>query len=64
MKRCLFAALLPVAILAPYLTALWLRDDLAWTIHAAAGTVALAAGAGALLAALALPPEPPATLSS
>ena len=60
----LFAALLPVAILAPYLTALWLRYGLAWTVHAAVGTVVLAAGAGALLAALALPDPPPATLST
>lgn len=59
----LFAALLPVAILAPYLIALWLRYGLAWTVHAAAGTVVLAAGAGALLAVLALPEGPPATLS-
>lgn len=58
------AALLPVAILAPYLTSIWLRYGLAWTIHAAVGTVVLAAGAGALLAALALPEGPPATLSA
>lgn len=42
----------------------WLRYGLAWTVHAAVGTVVLAAGAGALLAALALPEEPPATLSA
>lgn len=59
-----FAAILPVAILAPYLTALWLRYGLAWTVHAAVGTVVLAAGAGALLAALALSDPPPATLST
>ena len=59
-----FAALLPVAILAPYLAALWLRFGLAWSVHAAVGTVVLAAGAGALLAALALPEEPPASLSA
>ena len=53
----IFAALLPVAILVPYLGALWLRFGLAWSVHAAVGTVVLAAGAGALLAALAVPEE-------
>lgn len=41
-----------------------LRYGLAWTVHAAVRTVVLAAGAGALLAALALPEGPPATLSA
>jgi hypothetical protein len=52
-----FAALLPVAILAPYLATLWLRFGLTWSVHAAVGTIVLAAGTGALLAALALPAE-------
>jgi len=55
---------LPVAIPAPYLTSLQLRLGLAWSVHAAAGTIVLAAGAGALLATLALPDDPPATLSA
>lgn len=63
-RAALFAALLPVAILAPYLISLELRYRLAWSVHAAAGTIVLAAGAGALLAALALPDDPPATLSA
>jgi len=58
-----FAALLPIAILAPYLAGLWLRYGLTWTVHATVGTVVLAAGAGALLAALALSEDGPATLS-
>lgn len=59
-----FAALLPIAMLAPYFASLELRFGLAWSVHAAAGTIVLAAGAGALLATLALPDDPPATLSA
>ena len=59
-----FAVLLPVVILAPYLAALWLRFGFTWSVHAAVGTVVLSAGAGGLLAALALPEERSATLSA
>ncbi len=54
----------PLRALAPYFASLDLRFGLARSVHAAAGTIVLAAGAGTLRAALALPDDPPATLSA